>query len=82
MRRRKRGSGEGTVYQREDGLWTAQLTVGRDHATGKQVRKTVYGNAQKEVLDKLDKLKEDARSGIVEASSMTVWGCLDFWLAG
>ncbi len=28
-RQRRRGSGEGTIYQRKDGRWIAELMVGR-----------------------------------------------------
>ena len=43
MRRNAKGSG--TIRQRKDGRWEARFTVGHDPATGKQVQKSIYGNA-------------------------------------
>ena len=31
----RRGNGEGTIYKRKDGKWTAQITVGVDEITEK-----------------------------------------------
>ena len=82
-RRKRRGNGEGTVYQRADGLWTAQLTVGHDPATGRPIRKTVYDQTQRGCVEKLDTLKSEAREGILsDTTTMTVWRCLDLWLTG
>lgn len=43
----RRGHGEGSIYQRKDGRWTAAITL-EDHK-----RKTFYGRTRKEVQDKL-----------------------------
>lgn len=40
---KKRGSGEGSIFHRADGKWTATITVGYN-ADGKQLRKTVCGS--------------------------------------
>ncbi len=42
-----RGHGEGTITQRKDGRWQAQISLG----AGK--RKTLYGKTRKEVREKL-----------------------------
>ena len=47
----RRGHGEGTHYQREDGYWVAQITLGKD-AKGRQIRKTFSAKTEKEVLAK------------------------------
>ena len=81
-KQRRRADGEGTIFQRKDGLWQAELTIGYEQLTGKRIYKTVYGTTQKKALENLDKLKEDAREGRLEASTMTVWNALDWWLNG
>ena len=45
--------GSGSIRQRTDGTWEARFSVGHDPGTGKPVRKSVYGKAQKEVRQKL-----------------------------
>jgi integrase len=64
MPRKRRGRGEGAIYQREDGLWVCSLSLGYD-GNGKRRRRTVYGATKKEVQDKLGKLRDDAAAGIV-----------------
>ena len=49
---KKKGNGEGTIYQRADGTWCTQITM---YADGKRKRPTLYGKARKEVADKLNK---------------------------
>src|SRR5262249_20651819 len=80
-KQRRRGHGEGTVYQKPDGRWCAQVRMGRDPLTGKLVRETVYGDSQKEVIEKARQKKEEAAQGLVTtASDMTLGLMLDFWL--
>jgi integrase len=70
----RRSRGEGSVYQRRDGLW-----VGRYEAAGR--RKYVYGKSKKAVTDKL---RERLSSGLAnlapEGDGMRVEGYLDKWL--
>ena len=40
MTKKRRGRGEGTMYQRPDGWWQGQLSLGTD-ADGKRLRKTL-----------------------------------------
>jgi len=54
---KKRATGEGNIYQREDGRWVGRLSLGKDSA-GKRQRKVVYGRTQAEVLSKLDSMRE------------------------
>lgn len=73
-------NGGGSIRQRKDGLWEARYTVGRDPGTGKQVRKSVYGQTQKEVRQKLTKALAAIDSGVyVEPSRLTVGQWLDIW---
>ena len=45
---KRNAQGAGSIRERKDGLWEARYTVGRNPATGKQVRKSVYGKTQQE----------------------------------
>jgi integrase len=77
--RKRRGRGEGSIFQRDDGLWCAILDLGRD-AKGKRRRKSVYAETTKEAQEKLLKLQQDA--GAFDVSTMKLRHCLDFWLSG
>jgi integrase len=54
---KKRATGEGNIYQREDGRWVGRLSLGKD-SSGNRQRKVVYGKTQAEVLSKLDSMRE------------------------
>jgi integrase len=56
MARKRRGRGEGAIYQREDGLWVSSVSLGYD-ANGKRKRKVVYGQSKVEVQNKLRNLQ-------------------------
>lgn len=78
---KRRGHGEGGIYQREsDGRWCATVDLG--YVAGKRKRKVVYGETRKEVADKLKKLHRDQAAGSLVASDrQTVGQFLDRWLA-
>lgn len=81
-RRGKRANGEGTITQRADGRWTGQLSLGFDPSTGKRVRKTVYGDTQGEVRERLEALKGEYRDGPPVADSQMAFSAyLDLWLS-
>ena len=76
----KRGTGEGTVFQREDGFWVGCLSLGLD-SNGKRQRKTVYGKTQAAVLQKLDDLKQQRKHGTKSiVGKYTLAGYLTGWL--
>ena len=51
-RKRRRGNGEGTVFEdKKNKRWIGQYISGTS-AEGKAIRKSVYGKTQKEVLNK------------------------------
>jgi len=76
---RRRGHGEGAIYQRADGLWCASVDLGI--VNGKRRRKVVYGKTRKEVADKLKALHHDQADGINTApDQQTVAQFLDRWL--
>jgi len=80
MAKKKRGTGEGTVFQRGDGLWVGSLSLGFDQS-GKRIRKDVYGKTQREVNEKLDDLKQQRKQGVnAIIGKDTVAGYLQRWL--
>ena len=51
----RRANGEGSIFQRKDGRWVGNITIGYDDK-GQQKKKTVYGRSQAEVAKKLFEL--------------------------
>lgn len=79
-KRRRRGHGEGSIYQRPDGRWCAVVDLG--YINGKRKRKTVYGETRKAVADQLPALLTAQQQGVVLPSSqLKVAEFLDRWLA-
>ena len=77
---RRRGNGEGSIFQRKDGRWTAELAAGYDQ-NGKRSRKSVYGETKKEVQDKLLDLQQRKKTGsATDTSKVNVAQYLDRWL--
>lgn len=80
MPRSRRGRGEGSVYQRKDGRWTASLSLGYD-AKGKRIRRDLYGDTKQEVLEQLRQLQAAADRGeLPPPDKLTVSQYLHFWL--
>ena len=80
MARKKRGNHEGSVFKRSDGQWCATIVVGYS-STGKRQRKTVYAATKTAVLERLDELKNQRRSGCLQdVSTTTVAEWLNHWL--
>ncbi|MCI1959673.1 MAG: site-specific integrase [Clostridia bacterium] len=79
MKRNPQGSG--TIRQRKDGTWEARYISGVDTATGKGIRKSIYGKTQKEVRQKLTAAIRALDTGTyTEATKITVSQWLDIWL--
>lgn len=76
---KRRGQGEGTLYQRPDGKWMAQLDLGwRD---GKRVRRSLYAPTRREVVEKLKSARRAIDAGLTPTSDrMTVAAYLADWL--
>ncbi len=71
----KRGNGEGTIYQRNDGRWAASISV-----EGTK-RKTLYGKTRKEVFEKLKKAQHEQQQGtLVTGPQQTMRQYLEHWL--
>lgn len=64
---KRRGNGEGSISKRSDGRYIGQVSI-KDPITGKSKRKTVYGKTQKEVIEKLNKIKYEVDRGMFNAS--------------
>jgi integrase len=70
----RRSNGEGSIYQRKDGTWTATLRLGGQ-------RRYLYGNTRREVAAKLQELQKEAAKGSIAAPSrLTLADYLDQWL--
>jgi integrase len=79
QRRKKNANGEGGVYHRADGRWEAKAFV--DTPDGRRKRVSVYGDTEREVLDELNKLRDQQRRGIpVATTTLTVAEYMTYWL--
>ena len=84
MARKKKArnpAGQGSIRQRSDGRWEGKYTVGYDPGTGKQIRKSIYGQSQSEVRQKLAKIAVEIDNGTyLEPSEATFGEWLDTWI--
>jgi integrase len=79
-RKKHRGNGDGSIYQRPNGRWCGQSVVAYD-ANGKAVRRTVSGETRRDVQEKLTRLQADKLNGtLADSGKMTVAQFLDRWL--
>src|SRR5215213_8227641 len=75
---KKRGNGEGSIYQRTDGRWVGQYLV---HTTKGPKYRYLYGKTRAVVAEKLTRAMADRDSGLIfDAGKMTVGDYLDRWL--
>jgi integrase len=82
MARKRRGRGEGGVYQRSDRYWVATVSLGYN-GEGKRCRRTIYGKTKQEAQAKLRALQQLADRGqIVDSPDVTLASYLQTWLAG
>jgi len=81
MARKRRGNGEGSVYQRPDGRWCATYSSGYD-AQGRRKRSTVFGTTKADAQDKLRAALNKVAVGItLNVSRLKVGEFMDRWLA-
>jgi integrase len=72
---RRRGRGEGSVFQRKDGRWVVQVWL----EDGK--RKQFYAKSQKEGIEKLRKVQRELEQGtLATGPQQTVRQYLEYWL--
>ena len=84
----RRAQGTGSIYKKtvtrkgqEYTYWEAQVTIGADPGSGKQIRKTFTGKTQKEVREKMQAAAVAVQDGdFFEPARMTVSEWLDLWL--
>ncbi len=77
---KRRGRGEGSIFQRPDGTWSAEISLGTD-VNGKRIRKTLYAASKKEVQAKLDEARAKHKHGTrAEPSKLTVGAMVEDWL--
>ena len=77
--RRRRGRGEGSIYQRSDGRWEGRVTLGWSPG-GRDVR-SVYGATQAEVIGKLAKARQQVAAGLPTAPErLTVAKFMGDWV--
>jgi integrase len=80
-KKRRRGRGEGCIYQRADGRWMAMVSLGKG-ANNKRRRRAVYGKTKGDVQTELLKLQSAGAAGTLLAiDKETVSGFLARWLA-
>lgn len=90
MAKRRRGHGEGSVYQRADGYWCASVEAGRcpgghgrkDGTTcpgGERRRARIVRRIKKAVLAELDELKRQGSAGVI-GRNMTIAEYARWWL--
>lgn len=76
----KRANGEGSIYQRKDGLWAGELSYRAPDGASK--RRTVYGKTQKEALGKLREARRRLDAGApVKDAKVTVAAYVEHWIA-
>lgn len=85
----RRAQGTGSIYKRtvtrngkEYSYWEAQVTLGYDPGTGKQIRKAYTGKTKREVTEKLQAAAVAVQDNdYFEASKITLGAWLDLWLS-
>ncbi len=78
---KKRGHGEGSIFQRKDGTWAATISLGTA-ANGKRIRQTVYGTTKRDVTEQLTKLQNQRLDGsLIARERLTVASLIERWLA-
>jgi integrase len=73
---KRRGKGEGSIFQRKDGRWVAEITT--EAYKGK---KTFYGKTRKEAQEKLHAALNEQKQGMLTTGpKQTVKDYLNYWL--
>ena len=74
-------AGTGSIRQRPDGRWEARITIGTDPGTGKTIRRSVYGDTQKEVRKRMTEILRELDKGTyLTPRKITVSAWLEDWL--
>ncbi len=76
---RKRGQGEGSIFEEAPGKWRASLSLGRKN--GKRIRKSFTARTRREVSEKLAKAVRENQLGVnVAPEHQTLAQFLQTWL--
>lgn len=76
----KRGNGEGTIWQRDNGFWAGQISY-PDPGTGKNKRMSFSGKTRKEVQQKMERARQQLANGLLaEPNKITLGSWMDTWL--
>lgn len=79
-KRARRGRGEGSIYQRANGMWCATYSAGYAN-DGNRKRRTVFGESKEDVQKKLrDKLNQATTSLSIAPNKVKLGQYLDRWL--
>lgn len=79
---KRRGDGEGSIYQAVDGRWRAEVSLGYK-PDGKVKRKIIYGRTRADVSASLKKTLREQQLGInVRPERQTLSDFLQIWLEG
>jgi integrase len=77
---KRRGKGEGSIYQREDGLWIGAVDLG--WSSGKRARKVVNGRTRAEAAKRMQEVQPTVAQGLALAPDrMTVETYLSEWVS-
>ena len=66
---KKAANNAGTIRQRPDGRWEGRITVGINPATGKPLRRSIYGNSQAAVRKKMTAITKALDDGSYQTPS-------------
>lgn len=75
----RRDKGEGSLYQRADGMWVGSVDLGFD-GSGKRRRKTVSSRSYDVAVKKLRQLRRDVEDNDLTSASVTVEKWMAHWL--
>lgn len=79
---KRRGDGEGSIYQAKDGRWRGEVSIGYK-PDGKPLRKIMYGKTRGEVVSDLKKALREQQLGMnIRPDRQTLSAFLDAWLSG
>ena len=80
--RKRRGRGEGSVYfVAERNEWVGSISLGFDQATGKRIRRTIYGASKKDVQQRLGDVRNRTGTELARRRAPTVREFIEGWLA-
>lgn len=78
-KRKRRGNGEGSIFQRKDGYWCAKIQTGTNES-GNAIIKTFYGKERKDVIAKLKEHNLLSSQGYNNLENITLKEYMLTWL--